>query len=149
MVGGKVPRISLRAEKQFLQTVASIVGSGLAESAHDISKGGLAVAAAEMAILGRRGVSIDLDKVPTKASRLDQQLFSESKPRIILESKAKNTARILRRLKTAKINAAKIGRVEGKEIFIESHANPIVQIPLEEATDVWSRTLSRAMEAEL
>jgi phosphoribosylformylglycinamidine synthase subunit PurL len=149
VVGGPVPKVSLMSERGFLQTVARIVGSGLVEAAHDVSKGGLAVALAEMAIQGHRGLRINLDKVPTKAQRIDQQLFSESKPRIILESKPKNTARVLGRLKTAKIRAAKIGKVDGKGIVIESSGKPVIQIPLAEATDAWSKTLPKAMKGEL
>ncbi len=149
LVGGQVPRVNLKTERKLLRTVARIVRTGLAEAAHDVSKGGLAVSLAIMAIQGQKGFMANLDKVPTKTIRLDQLLFSESKPRFILESKPKNTTRILRTLRTAGIKAAKIGRVNGNKIEFSSREEPVVTIPISVARQVWSQTLPRAMEATL
>src|SRR5207244_12324872 len=81
LVGGRVPKVNLKTERQLLRAVSRIVGSGLVEAAHDISKGGLAVSLAEMAIQGRKGLTVDLDKVPTKTPNIAQLLFSESNSR--------------------------------------------------------------------
>ena len=53
----------------------------------DLSEGGLAVAAAEMAIGGDLGVRIDLDRMPLgePIDRDDVKLFSESPTRFLLE----------------------------------------------------------------
>jgi len=146
IVGGRVPKVSLKTERQLLRAVSRIVGSGLVEAAHDISKGGLAVGLAEMAIQGQRGFAVNIDKVPTKTTNMAQLLFSESKPRFVLESRPKNTPRILRRLKAARIKSAKIGRVQGATIELESEEERIVTIPLSVATDAWSKTLSKTMD---
>ena len=136
----------MKTERQLLRAVSRIVGSGLVEAAHDISKGGLAVSLAEMAIQGRKGLTVDLDKVPTKTTNIAQLLFSESKPRFVLESRPKNTPRILRRLKAARIKSAKTGRVQGAKIELESKEERIITIPLSVATDAWSKTLSKTMD---
>jgi len=149
LVGGRVPKVSLKTERQLLRTVSRIVGSGLVEAAHDISKGGLAVSLAEMAIQGRKGVTVNLDKVPTKTTNIAQLLFSESRPRFVLESPPKNTPRILRKLKAARIKAAKIGKVQGAKIELESKEERIITIPLSVAADAWSKTLSKTMDAAL
>jgi len=116
LVGGQVPRVNLRTERIIMRTMTRIVKAGLVEAAHDISKGGLAVSLAEMAIQGQKGFTVSLDDIPAKTNRIDQLLFSESKPRFILESRQKNTSRILRRLRTARIPAAKIGLVKGSRV---------------------------------
>ncbi len=149
LVGGRVPRVNLKTERKLLGAVARIVRTGLAEAAHDVGKGGLAVSLAEMAIQGQKGFAAHLDKVPTKTSRIDQLLFSESKSRFILESKPKNTTRILRALKTGGIRAAKIGRVQGTKIEFSSKEEPVITIPVSVARDAWSQTLPKAMEATL
>ena len=149
LVGGRVPKVSLKTERQLLRAVSRIVGSGLVEAAHDISKGGLAVGLAEMAIQGRKGFTVNLDKVPTKTTNIAQLLFSESKPRFVLESLPKNAPRILRRLKAARIKAAKIGKVQGPKIELESKEERIITIPVSVAADAWSKTLSRTMDAAL
>src|SRR6266478_5386295 len=120
------PKVSLKTERQLIRAVSRIVVSGLVEAAHDISKGGLAVSLAEMAIQGRKGLTVNLDKVPTKTTNIAQLLFSESKPRFVLESRPKNTPRILRRLRAARIKAAKIGRVQGNKIQLESHEDTLI-----------------------
>jgi phosphoribosylformylglycinamidine synthase len=53
-------------------------------SAHDPSKGGVAVALSEMAILGGVGFKISIDKIPNSCSRIDNLLFSESHSRYII-----------------------------------------------------------------
>jgi phosphoribosylformylglycinamidine synthase len=146
LVGGRVPRVNLKTERQLLRAVSRIVGSGLVEAVHDISKGGLAVGLAEMAIQGQKGFAVNLDKVPTKTTNIAQLLFSESKPRFVLESRPKNTPRILRRLKAARIKSAKIGKVQGAKIELESEEERIITIPLSVASDAWSKTLSKTMD---
>ena len=147
LVGGRVPKVNLRTERQLLRTVTKVIESGVVEAAHDISKGGLAVSLAEMAIQGQKGFTVNLDKVPTKTTNIAQLLFSESKPRFVLESRPKNTPRIMRRLRAARIRTAKIGRVQGGKIQLESHEDPIITIPLSVAVDAWSKTLSKTMDA--
>ena len=146
LVGGRVPKVNLKTERQFLRAVSRIVGSGLVEAAHDVSKGGLAVSLAEMAIQGRKGISVNLDNIPTKTTNIAQLLFSESKPRFVLESRPKNTPGILRRLRTARIAAAKIGKVQGSKIELESSKERLITIPLSVAGDAWSWTLSKTMD---
>jgi phosphoribosylformylglycinamidine synthase len=146
LIGGRVPKVNLKTERQFLRTISRIVGGGLVEAAHDVSKGGLAVTLAEMAILGQKGFAVNLDKVPTKTTNIAQLLFSESKPRFVLESQPKNTPRVMRRLRAARIKSAKIGKVQGTKIELESKEERIITIPLSIATDAWSKTLSKTMD---
>jgi phosphoribosylformylglycinamidine synthase len=60
---------------------------GFVRSCHDLSEGGLAAAAAEMAFAGGLGVSLNLKQVPTDQPSLSDaaRLFSESKTRFLLE----------------------------------------------------------------
>jgi phosphoribosylformylglycinamidine synthase len=146
LVGGRVPKVNLKTERQFLRTISRIVGGGLVEAAHDVSKGGLAVTLAEMAILGQKGFAVNLDKVPAKTTSIAQLLFSESKPRFVLESQPKNTPRVIRRLRAARIKSVKIGKVQGTKIELESNEERLVTIPLSVAAEPWSKTLSKTMD---
>jgi len=149
LTGGQVPKVNLKKEKILLRSLLRILRSGRIESAHDISKGGLAVALAEMSIQGRKGFTIDLDKVPNKTSRMDNLLFSESRSRFVLETKPKNAARIVRSFKRLGIPAAQVGTVTDNEIEFLSKGQPIIRIPVVEASRAWSETIPRAMEATL
>ena len=146
LVGGRVPKVNLKTERKLLQTVTRIIESGLVEAAHDISKGGLAIGLAKMAVQGQKGFTITLDHVPTRTTNIAQLLFSESKPRFLIESRPKNTTRILRRLRAARIRSAKIGKVQGNRIELVSDEEPIITIPLSVATEAWSQTLSKTMD---
>jgi len=149
VIGGQVPKVNLKKEKILLRSLLRILRSGRVESAHDISKGGLAVSLAEMSIQGRKGVTVDLDKAPNKTSRVDNLLFSESRSRFVLETKLKNTARIVSSFKRRGIPAAKVGTVTDNGIEFLSNGQPIITIPLAEASKAWSGTIPRAMEATL
>jgi phosphoribosylformylglycinamidine synthase len=60
---------------------------GLVCACHDVSEGGLAVAAAEMAFAGRLGLDLDLVDLPRtpEVGADDVALFSESSARFLVE----------------------------------------------------------------
>ena len=149
LTGGQVSRVNLKKEKILLRSLLRILRSGRVESAHDISKGGLAAALAEMSVQGRKGATVDLDRVPNKTSRMDNLLFSETRSRLVLETKPRNTARIVSSFKRLGIPAAKIGTVTDNGVEFLSNSQPIITIPLAKASRAWSETIPRAMEATL
>jgi phosphoribosylformylglycinamidine synthase subunit PurL len=149
LTGGRVPRVNLKKERTLLRSLLRTLRSGRVESIHDISKGGLAVALAEMAVQGRRGVTVDVDKVPKKTDRIDNVLFSESRSRFILETKPKNTTRLVNSFKRLGIPAAKVGTVSDNGIEFLSKGQSTIAIPIAEASRAWSETIPRAMDATL
>ncbi len=146
---GQVPRVNLKKEKTLLRSMLRTLRSGRVESVHDVSKGGLAVALAEMSVQGRKGVTVDLDEVPNKTSRMDNLLFSESRSRFVLETKPKNTASIVHSFRRLGIRATKVGSVTDNGVEFLSKEQSIITIPLAEASRAWSETIPRAMEATL
>ena len=87
ITGGPVPNIDLQVDRKNGNAVQNLIKSGLVTCAHDCSKGGLAVALAEMSIAGSTGFEVDLDVVPNLCSRTDDLLFSESHSRYIVGTK--------------------------------------------------------------
>jgi phosphoribosylformylglycinamidine synthase subunit PurSL len=84
--GRSVPGLDTKAGASVLRALARAVARGTVLSVHDLSDGGLAVAAAEMAIGGGVGLDLDLRSVPTEAPlREDLLLFSESNSRFLVE----------------------------------------------------------------
>ncbi len=75
---GAVPKASPSSDKVLNRTIIGLIRSGAAGAVHDCSKGGLAVALAEMSIAGGRGAKIDLKSVPSSSTRPSDRLFSES-----------------------------------------------------------------------
>jgi phosphoribosylformylglycinamidine synthase len=85
-MGKNVPKVRAAQAKKTFNAVAKAVDLGLVKACHDLSEGGLAVTAAEMALAGGYGVELDLKVVPAKAvNRNDFLLFSESNSRFLLE----------------------------------------------------------------
>ncbi len=82
-----VPRVNLATAPRIMQTVHTAIQQGLARACHDLSEGGLAVAAAEMAFAGALGLQLDLRAVPHAADVNDDAvlLFSESQTRFLVE----------------------------------------------------------------
>ena len=62
--GSKAPVAHLSSARRVLSAVHRANRKGLIQACHDLSEGGLAVAAAEMAIAGGHGLEIDLRDVP-------------------------------------------------------------------------------------
>ncbi|MEM7515764.1 MAG: AIR synthase-related protein, partial [Planctomycetota bacterium] len=94
-LAGRVPRPDLTQAPSVLRAVHAALKSGLALSCHDLSEGGLAVAAAEMAFAGGVGIEVDLERVPVEESLQSEdpegvshdavRAFSESCTRFLIE----------------------------------------------------------------
>ena len=77
---GRVPQTDCSANFKLYKAYYRALCDGLVLSAHDLSEGGLAVAAAEMAFSGKAGISINLGAIPTRRGWSSDlvHLFSES-----------------------------------------------------------------------
>ena len=87
VIDGKVPQTDCAVNMELYKAYYNALTSGLVLSAHDVSEGGLAATAAEMAFSGKAGIELNLDKVPTQNGWTSPAipLFSESTGRILVE----------------------------------------------------------------
>ena len=77
-ISGSVPQVDWDANLKLYREYYELAMKGLLASGHDLSEGGLAVAAAEMAFAGSLGCDIDLASVTTQGDLGDAaRLFSE------------------------------------------------------------------------
>jgi phosphoribosylformylglycinamidine synthase len=81
--GGQVPQVDLELAPRIFTRLHEAITRGLVRSCHDLSEGGLATAAAEMAFAGGVGASIALSPAPTEEDEI--VLFSESTTRFLVE----------------------------------------------------------------
>lgn len=128
ITGGVVPRVTLKHDKNNGNSVLHLIRSGLLRCAHDCSKGGLAVALAEMAALGDTGVIIDFAAVPNYCVRLDDLLFSESQSRYLVGTKEPD--RVGEILSAKRVAFASIGRAEGSRVVFTNRKTKIVNLNL-------------------
>jgi phosphoribosylformylglycinamidine synthase len=90
--GGTVPRPDLAQAPKLFAALHTAITWGLVRSCHDLSEGGLAVAAAEMAFAG--GLGADLSSAGAPGLPDEAALFSESCTRFLLEVKPENVSRL-------------------------------------------------------
>jgi phosphoribosylformylglycinamidine synthase subunit PurSL len=61
-----VPRVDLESARVTMKALGTAIRKGLVQACHDLSEGGLAVAAAEMSLAGLLGMTIDVGWVPLR-----------------------------------------------------------------------------------
>ncbi|MCS7138980.1 MAG: phosphoribosylformylglycinamidine synthase subunit PurL [Crenarchaeota archaeon] len=84
--GGEVPKVNGEFSKKIIDTLVKAIDEHLILSCHDLSEGGLGVAAAEMVVASKNlGIEIDIRNVPSESGRSDYVLFSESASRFLVE----------------------------------------------------------------
>ena len=85
-IGKSAPKVRPNHARKTFRAITRAIDLGLVKACHDLSEGGLAVAAAEMAFAGGYGMELHLQKVPIRnANRNDFVLFSESNSRFLVE----------------------------------------------------------------
>lgn len=128
ITGGLVPQVDLATDRANGAAVMKLVRNGLASCAHDCSKGGLAVALAEMAVAGRTGFKVDIDNVPHACKRPDEILFSESHSRYLIGTH--KPAEVERLLKSEGVKFAQIGRSARGRVEFTQGRKVKVSLPL-------------------
>ncbi|MCA9116531.1 MAG: phosphoribosylformylglycinamidine synthase subunit PurL [Planctomycetaceae bacterium] len=84
--GGEVPRVNPDVAVPLFHGLHAAMRQQLVRSCHDLSEGGLAVAAAEMAFAGGLGLELDLSALAAETELADVVLlFSESNSRFLVE----------------------------------------------------------------
>jgi phosphoribosylformylglycinamidine synthase len=81
--GGHVPQVDLERAPRILHKLHEVIAAGLVRGCHDISEGGLAAAAAEMAFAG--GIGANVTGLAELNLADEVALFSESPTRFLLE----------------------------------------------------------------
>jgi len=138
---GPPPRLNFELEERTLRAVLQLIRNGQVTGCHDCSKGGLAIALAEMAISGMMGADVDLRSMSNLQD--DEILFSESNSRFIITTNAPSS--ILQKLKDDKVPSSLVGKVTGDELnFILP--NQTLHCQLNEMRTAFSDSLARIME---
>jgi phosphoribosylformylglycinamidine synthase II len=139
--GGSVPRPDLALAPRILRAVHAAIRAGTVRACHDLSEGGLAVAASEMALAGDLGLEIDLAAVPVGPplaspatsigatekgfDRDASRLYSQSCSRLLVEVAEGSAAAFERAL--SGLPCAAIGRTTSeKRLRIRSSAGALL-----------------------
>lgn len=93
LAGGQVPTVNPQLARTTFEAMHGAIQAGLVRACHDLSEGGLAVAAAEMAFAGGLGARLDIGTIRTPAGSIGDipRLFSESNTRFLCEVEPSKT----------------------------------------------------------
>ncbi|MBO9131271.1 phosphoribosylformylglycinamidine synthase subunit PurL [Bacillus sp. 165] len=126
---GKAPAIDLDVEAQRQKQLLAAIQSGLVQSAHDISEGGFAVAAAEC-LMGATGLGADVKVAGEEVA----SLFSETQSRFIVSVKRENKEAF-----EQAVEAYLVGEVTGTNMLVIQHESgaELVSASVDEMRTAW------------
>ncbi len=133
--GGVPPSTDLAAAGAVNELVRALVADGLVDGVHDCSDGGLAVALAEMAIVGECGFDVEIGGAV--------ECFSESASRVVCAVDPVLADEVLARAGAAGVPAADVGEAGGDSLV----ARDAFDLPLADATRAWRDAIPHALGA--
>ena len=140
--GGDVPKVDPPAARRTFQAIHNAIRTGLVRACHDLSEGGLAVAAAEMAMGGGLGMRLTADVAVGGELSVTEWLFSESNSRFLVETPAERADEFEQTLQRADVAVAALGTIEDSRSVIVRHGESVVlDLPIDAAKDAWLRPL--------
>ncbi|MBR2313828.1 MAG: phosphoribosylformylglycinamidine synthase subunit PurL, partial [Akkermansia sp.] len=142
--GAKVPQTDCAKNYELYKAYyEKALTQGLVLSAHDLSEGGLAVAAAEMAFSGIGGMQIDLDALPTTGGWQNNAVpcFSESTGRFLVEVDEDMAAEFQAAM--AGFPCARIGSATTDgQLTITAKGSTVLQAEIAELKSIWKNGLT-------
>ena len=151
-VTGRPPVIDLELEKRVQACLRKLIAAGLVASAHDLSDGGLAVAAAECCIASGLGAHLE---IPAGALRLDRLLFAEGGARILVSVPPAATTAWQQALDQANeaggaIPAQCLGVVTADaELTITQAGTNLLQLPVAQLAESFEQAIPRRLSAAI
>jgi phosphoribosylformylglycinamidine synthase len=136
---GAPPRPDPSAEAELVAFLVDGARAGLVRSAHDVSRGGVAVALAESAFAGGRGARVT---VPA-GRRADEALFGEGGGRVVVTCRPDDLGAL--RALAARTALTEIGVVGGGEVVVEV-GDRVARIDVAAGREAWERTIPEAVE---
>jgi phosphoribosylformylglycinamidine (FGAM) synthase-like enzyme len=131
LVAGAPPGTDLASEKAASDAVRRAISTGLVDTAHDLSGGGLAVALAEMALSG--GIGAEVRLLP--GGRQDVTLFGEAGGCVLLAASEEKLEELGELLEG--VHYARIGRTGGRRLKLSE----LVDLELGELQKAYERDL--------
>ncbi len=140
--GGEVPRVDALQAKSTFATIHQAIQSRLIRACHDLSEGGLAVAAAEMAMAGGLGMAIDIDALCGDRLSPTEALFSESNTRFLVETSAESSDDFERMLRDGGVPVFRLGTIESSaKLLVTRGDESIVEVDVADAKAAWQKPL--------
>jgi len=144
-VWGFPPALDLEKEAALQKCMVELIRQGLAESAHDCSDGGLAVALAESAFPNGVGARIELVSSGLAAEFL---LFGEDASRILISCGREHVGRIQELAVEYGVSVDALGETVPEKIEILVDGRQVAAAAVSELRQAWASALERALQVE-
>ena len=143
--GGNVPTVDVPVAKATFAAVHQAISDRLLRSCHDLSEGGLAVAATEMAMAGGLGINLELDAVADiSAEGLSETalLFSESNSRFLVEVPEQHADSFQAIFRQHGVPTARVGTIEaGGQLTVTRSGQQVLDVEIADAKNAWQKPL--------
>jgi len=141
---GRVPTPDAGNDAKTFGAVRKLILSGLAKGVHDCSKGGLAVAAAEMCLSRRVGATIDLGQIPGEPLSRAEVLFSETHGRFIISTDGMSRVETL--LGSYGVPFNKVGKTGGTKLKFLAGRETLANLDVDAMRVAWEGPLLRLLD---
>ena len=140
-----VPQVQIERSRRTMKALGEAIRRGMVRSCHDLSEGGLAVAAAEMSLAGMLGVSLDISQIQAVDAPLNQdaieivRLFSESASRFLVEITPEQWGAFERHMRMSGVqDLIYVGTVTNTPNFVVHDSEiELMNIPIVELQEAW------------
>jgi phosphoribosylformylglycinamidine synthase len=145
--GNDVPPVDTAESKKTMLALQSAIQMGMVRAVHDLSEGGLAVAAAEMAFSGGLGVELHLPAVPVAEgfpvgdgpAACAIKLFAESAGRFLVEVAPEHAVAFRKHFQG--VACGEVGKVtDTARIVARANGSAVLDARIAEAKDAWQST---------
>jgi phosphoribosylformylglycinamidine (FGAM) synthase-like enzyme len=138
-----LPAFDLADVRRALELVREAVRSGAVRSAHDVAEGGLACCAAECAIFGEIGASLDVVPLMRRADvDLETVLFGEGPGGVLVSGRRQELMALS--ASAASVGFLALGSVGGETLRLTAHAATI-ELSVEDARRVFDHCLGEQL----
>ena len=136
--GGEVPKVDAVQAKATFAAVHQAIQERFVRSCHDLSEGGLAASAVEMAMAGGLGMKLDLSEICNDELTSTEALFSESNTRFLIETTPEHAESFAALLTAAKVRVTRLGTVESDpKLQITSGEETVLSASVADVKAAW------------
>ncbi len=142
LLGGNVPTVNAEDARVVFAAMHHAIASGLVRACHDLSEGGLAVTAAEMAFAGGLGATIEARAMPIGETAVDPvaRVFSESNTRFLCEVEQRYAGKLEDALRGVAFGM--IGHVTAEtRLAVNDGEARLIDADIYELKEAWQATL--------
>ena len=142
----EVPRVDLARARSMMITLGEAIRQGLVRACHDLSEGGLLVAAAEMALAGELGINLDTTHITIKQaptlhpnSEAIVRLFSETPSRFLVEITPEQFGTFEKFMRAADIrDVTYVGSItSGNRFTVRNGDEELINLGVDELQEAW------------